>query len=328
MRGFLSSTFILALAASAAYAKLLIDYHGGDDPKNLGAIELESFNLGDHVAAGSGGSDVFIKAETDTTLNRPALHYKRSEHYRRAEMRILDHDIEEDKTYYVGFTFRLSHSRKGLVFFQWKKADKTAAPQQNIPFHMEFEGEDELTLGYTTPGGNGSQREPVWHGKFSTGNSESDVHSVGFAINTANDGSGWLEFYLDGKKQTFDNGKDRLENVYLLTGRTYPKIGIYRGEAAQGDESNAADHTFNSYVYRVQISDSSLDEIAEAAGLDGGSTPEPSSTTMPPETMMPPSTSQEPVPTETPSPPPPSKPTCSKNKKRSRSRLHRIHSAK
>lgn len=306
------TTLLLVLASSQAWGKLLIDYHGGDAPSKLGKIELERFSLGDHVSAGKGGNDVFIKSENDNALGLPALHYKRSAHFRRAEVRMLDHEIREGKTYYVGFTMRLTNSRPGLVFFQWKKADKFVSPRQNIPFHMEFVGRDELTLGYTTPGGNGSQRKPVWRGKFSTGNSTAHIHKVAFAINTKNDGSGWLEFYLDGVKQTFDNGQDRLKNVYLFTGRTFPKLGIYRGEAARGNERNRQDHTFNSYVYRVQISDRSLDEIAEAGGLDGAGKPnepepEPTSTKSPkpkPTKKPKPTSSEEPAPTTTPAPEP------------------------
>ncbi|EJD54660.1 hypothetical protein AURDEDRAFT_179764 [Auricularia subglabra TFB-10046 SS5] len=306
---FFTTLFLVLAASSQAWGKLLIDYHGGDAPSKLGKIELERFSLGDHVSAGRGGSDVFIKAEDDNALGLPALHYKRSAHFRRAEVRMLDHDIKEGKTYYVGFTLRLTNSRPGLVFFQWKKADKFVSPRQNIPFHMEFVGRDELTLGYTTPGGNGSQRKPVWRGKFSTGNSTSHIHKVAFAINTKNDGSGWLEFYLDGVKQTFDNGQDRLKNVYLFTGRTFPKLGIYRGEAAVGNERNTKDHVFNSFVYRVQISDRSLDEIAEAGGI-GGSAPEPepeptSSNEPEPTSSKPPKTrTKKPKPTTTPAPEP------------------------
>jgi len=218
-------TLLTALAVSTASAKLLIDFTGGDDPSKLGHIELERYTLGDRIPPGEGGDDVFIKNEEDKSLSRPSLHYKRSAHFRRAEMRILENTLKQDHTYYVGWTFRLPHSRAGLVVFQWKKDDKYAAPAQNIPFHLEFKGHDKLSLDYTTPGGNGSDRNPVWGGDFSTGEGEEHIHSVAFAINTDNNGQGWLEFYLDGKKQTFDNGKERLENVFLFTGETRPKIG-------------------------------------------------------------------------------------------------------
>ncbi|KAH7100102.1 hypothetical protein BKA62DRAFT_707609 [Auriculariales sp. MPI-PUGE-AT-0066] len=318
---------IASLASSTACGKLLVDFKGGDEPSKLGAIELESFNLGDRIPAGQGGDDVFIKNEEDSDLGMPSLHYKRSAHYRRAEMRILDHDIQEGQTYYVGFKFRLAHSRKGLAIFQWKKADKVAAPAQNIPIDLVHSGNDQLTLEYTTPGGNGSDRSPVWHGPLSSGSGKENVHSVALAINTDNSGKGWLEFYLDGKKQKFDNGEERLKDVYLFTGRTYPKIGIYRGESAQGDESNPEDHTFNSYLYRAQISDTSLDEIAEAGGLNASQPEEPTPTGSPEPTSTPLPTSDPPTPTPTSSPEP--KPTCKRSRrssssKRSRRSRHRV----
>ncbi|KZV85906.1 hypothetical protein EXIGLDRAFT_725416 [Exidia glandulosa HHB12029] len=254
--------FIPIFAALAvANAKLLIDYRGGDPVSKLGTVDMEHQNLGDHVAAGTGGSNVFIKPENDSKLGVPCLHYKRAPHYRRAEVKNLQHNtLSANKKYFIGYTLRLSHARSGLVIFQWKKQDKDAAPKQNIPFHLEFEGANKLTLGYTTPGSNGSNRTAIWDGTFSTGSSMDNVHKIGLAIDTASDCNGKLELWLDGKKE-FSRS-----NLCTWTGDTYPKWGMYRGEAAAGDDSDPAGHTFNSYVYRVQFSDSSKAEVAESAG--------------------------------------------------------------
>jgi len=264
------STLVLAFVAAVAQAKLLIDYHGGDPPSELGIAELEGQELGDHIALEDGGNNVFIRGELDKHTGLPCLHYKRAPHFRRAEVRALQGQLTTGKTYYIGYKVRLSKAHDSLVIFQWKKEDKFAAPEQNIPFHLEFIGGDEtttnLTLAYTTPGGNGSNRNAVWSGQFSTGSSKSEIHHIGLAINTANDGSGWLKLWLDGKQQKF-NGKSKLSNVFLYTGETFPKFGLYRGEAAPGSKDPAWEHTFNSYVYRVQFSDKSIDEVAEAAGL-------------------------------------------------------------
>ena len=226
--GSLFHTLVFGLAVSSGtWAKLLVDFRGDQKPSELGPIELERHSLGDHVDSKEGGNDVYIRDDEDKVLGRPALHFHRSPHFRRAELRFLDHEIEEGRTYYLGYQFRLSKSRPGLVIFQFKKADKYAAPTQNIPFHLEFKGNDELSLDYTTPDSGtapGAGRKPVWHGKFSTGDSDEHIHSVAFAINTDNSGKGWLEFYLDGVKQKFDNGEERLKNVFLLTGRAFPKI--------------------------------------------------------------------------------------------------------
>ncbi|KAI5778633.1 hypothetical protein EDC01DRAFT_340133 [Geopyxis carbonaria] len=250
---------ILPLLASMASAKVLLDYKGGQPASDLGNVELEGQNLGDKIKAGDGGDDVYIRPETDPESGLEALHYHREPHFRRTEVKAMANKIEEDKTYYIGYHLRLEKTANSLVIFQWKKHDKTVSPIQNIPFHLEFEG-DELTLGYTVPDGD---RTPRWKGKFSAG----AVHHIGLVINTSNSGSGYLELWIDGVQMDFDNGEKRLSDVYLFTGPTSPKFGMYRAELnGSGDESS---HRFDSWVYRVMISDKSLDEVAEAAGTSG-----------------------------------------------------------
>ena len=164
-----------------------------------------------------------------------------------------------------------------------KKADKNAAPKQNIPLYVFFNKGGDLTIEYTIPGTNGSNREVVWAGPVDI---SKDSNKLGFVINTAADGKGWLEFYVNGKKQTFNQkwgGKERLSNVSLFTGETSPKFGIYRAERQGGgaqfcpkngafrgkQAATGADRSYDSWIYRVQISDSSLSEISEASGVQG-----------------------------------------------------------
>jgi hypothetical protein len=97
------------------------------------------------------------------------------------------------------------------VIFQWKKEDKSAEPKQNIPFHLMFNGEKQLMLEYTVPGG---ARTPRWRGGFSTG----DVHNIGMAINTNNDGSVWLELV-----RIFGPSS----RTYLTTGHIYSGLTAY-----------------------------------------------------------------------------------------------------
>ena len=56
----------------------------------------------------------------------------------------------------------------------------------------------------------------------------------------------------------------------LWTGATYPKFGIYRGEQGDHDDGQNTGNTFDSYIYRVQLSDASLDEVSGASGLTKG----------------------------------------------------------
>ena len=66
------------------------------------------------------------------------------------------------------------------------------------------------------------------------------------------------------------DGKDVFQKsgLRLWTGATYPKFGIYRGEEGDHDGGGHS-NTFDLWVYKVQISDKSLDEITESSGLQG-----------------------------------------------------------
>ncbi|KAH7099684.1 hypothetical protein BKA62DRAFT_750488 [Auriculariales sp. MPI-PUGE-AT-0066] len=197
---------------------------------------MEARQLHDHVLVMTANT-VFIRPENDTTLDMPALHYKRTPQFRRAELRRCT-------------TAELSRTRR-LVIFQWKKQDKFANPQQNIPFHLTFKGKDRLALEYTTPGSNGSNRTAIWTGKMSPN---------GLRIDTDDNCGGSLEFWLDGKQEL------KRGNLCLFTGDTHPKWGIYRGEAQPGSKQAAKAHTFNSFVYRVQVSDGNKKDVAASAG--------------------------------------------------------------
>ncbi|KAL7272649.1 hypothetical protein RUND412_004538 [Rhizina undulata] len=271
---------------------LLVDYRGGDAPSVLGNAELEGQDLGCKIINGDAGNAAYIRAELDAATGKPSLHFHRDPHFRRAEVKALPGgtypQAVENRTYYIGYHFRVATEVDSLVIFQWKKWDKVAEPAQNIPLYVYFESAN-LTIQYTIPGGTGSNRSVVWTGPLSVGPTAAYEHHLAFAINTANGGTGWLEFYLDGEKQTFDpawGGKKRLENVYLLTGPTSPKFGIYRGEAAategQGDvfcpgnysysgevAPVGTERVFDSWVYGVQVSDGCLRDVAEAGGLHG-----------------------------------------------------------
>lgn len=281
-----SQLLLLASLASLATPKLLIDYTGGQAASVLGNVELEGQDLGCKIT--SAGNAAFIKPEADSSNGTPSLHYKRDPHFRRAEVKALAkghaYQAEAGKTYYIGYHFRLGAKSPGLAIFQWKKWDKEAAPKQNIPFHVFFDSQNRLSIEYTIPGTNGSNRETVWNGEFTAG--IGTEHHLAFAINTAQNGKGSLEFYLDGKKQRFNDkwgGQTKLSDVDLFTGPTSPKFGIYRSEASGGGSEfcpsngiftgskapNGSPNTYNSWIYRVQISDSSMSEVAEAAGISG-----------------------------------------------------------
>lgn len=70
--------------------------------------------------------------------------------------------------------------------------------------------------------------------------------------------------WLDGKSVLNTGG------LQLWTRETYPKVGIHRGE--KGDHDDGSTNVFDSWVYRVQISDASLDEVSAASGLKSNGT--------------------------------------------------------
>ncbi|KAI5783649.1 hypothetical protein EDC01DRAFT_618727 [Geopyxis carbonaria] len=248
---------IIPLMIASASSKLLVDYKGGQAATVLGNPEIEGQNRGDKPT--NPGNKIYIKPGKDPLNGLQALHYHRDPHYRRTEVRALANKIQKNKTYYIGYHLRLTKSFNNLVIFQWKKYPATG---QNIPFHLEFEG-SQLTLAYTVPNG---ARTARWTGAFKAG----VAHKIGLVVNTAANGKGFLEFYLDGKKQKFTNGKTRLTGLTLLSdGTCSPKFGMYRAEQPASEKGNKAAHSFDSYVYRVMISDKSMAEVRAASGTSG-----------------------------------------------------------
>ncbi|KAF8465761.1 hypothetical protein BDZ91DRAFT_783218 [Kalaharituber pfeilii] len=218
---------------------IIMDYRGGEPATKIGNVELEGQDLGCKIKAGRAGNAAFIRPEMDETTGRQSLHFKRDPHFRRAEAR-----GEEGK-----------------------------------PGNFPMAGD--LTIEYTIPGSNGSNRDVVWTGPLDISKPSNKLASV---INTSRNGKGWLEFYVNGQKQTFNKkwgGEQRLKNVHLFTGPTSPKIGIYRAEASGGgvkfcpsngiylggQARKGSDRVYNSWVYRYQISDSSLDEIKQSSRI-------------------------------------------------------------
>ena len=276
---------LLAALAALARASLLVDYTGGEDTDLLGSCQLEGQNLGDSIKC-PGNSSISIQPGKDPG-EKQALVYHRDSHFRRAEVKAGSEEMWKAETeYYVGYDFMITNQRKSLVLFQWKRDDKAVEPQDNIPFHLEFLN-DQLNLQVTTPGESGSDRNTVAKAKFSS----NEEHRIALTFDTKMNGGdvvsqgNRLAWWLDGKK-IFDQAEYSLWST--KTG-THPKFGIYRGEAAvsvptstlpgahiltpssgEGADDEAA-YTFDSYVYRVQVSDAGFDEIGDSSGVTGAS---------------------------------------------------------
>jgi hypothetical protein len=116
------SLLVLLSSFLLSSATLLVDYHGGDAASVLGNVELEGQELGCKIINGQAGNACFIKPEVDSATGKPSLHFKRDPHFRRAEVKALYTSANKavvDKTYYIGYNFRLSKAYESLVIFQW-----------------------------------------------------------------------------------------------------------------------------------------------------------------------------------------------------------------
>ncbi|RAH69871.1 uncharacterized protein BO66DRAFT_323869 [Aspergillus aculeatinus CBS 121060] len=224
----------------------------GDPPSTLGILNLEEAR---DQKVSTNTNDLYIKLASDPH-GVPALHYHRKKDYIRAEYHALANQIEEGKTYYIGYKFSLGVIEQSLMIFQFKAyaGNNAAANGANIPLSLEFKS-GQLHLQYQADSSSG--REAQWSRTVDT----DTVYSVGMVIHTGR--PGWVEFYFEGEQQTLGTagGGTRL-TANTWTGRTEPKFGAYRGETVAID----------TYVYQVQIG-TALGDIVEAAGLKGGSTP-------------------------------------------------------
>ncbi|EAW13237.1 uncharacterized protein ACLA_016830 [Aspergillus clavatus NRRL 1] len=245
----LSSVYLLALLPYAL-ATSIIDFSAarGDNPSVLGQMNLEAAR-DDKVSGNT--KDLFIKLGTDPH-GAPALHFHRIKGDIRAEYHALSNKVAADKTYYIGYQFRLGAIEQSLMVWQFSKeyaANNANDGGANIPLSLEFKSGK---LNFQYQDSYSGKRVSQWSATLKT----DTVYSIGLVINTAS--PGWVELYWDGKQQTFSsNGKTRLP-ANTFPGRAEPKFGAYRGEEVEIDN----------YVYRIQIG-TSIKDIQEAAGLGG-----------------------------------------------------------
>lgn len=111
--------------------------------------------------------------------------------------------------------------------------------------------------GLHTPG-TGSKYSSVW-----TGSSDfplNTTHNIALAWDTNSSGNSKLKLWLDGKSVLSKSG------LSLWSGDVYLKFGIYRGESGDHDTSGES-NVFDLYVYKVRLSDASLEEVSEASGV-------------------------------------------------------------
>ncbi|MCJ1452529.1 hypothetical protein MMC28_002872 [Mycoblastus sanguinarius] len=247
------------LSLSLTTATLLINYSAPAAISSLGTCQLEGSFLGDTIECPTNPSNnsIYIRDGSDPS-GTPALHYHRDPHFRRAEVKGAG-TYEADQTYYIGYEFMLGNVHEHLAIFQWKEDGETPGSRnyQDIVFNIQFTEAvpTRLALGYTNPG---SSYNYLW--TDSSDFSVNTTHNIALAWDTKSGGNNKLQMWLDGTQVLAKEG------LNLWTGDTYPKWGIYRGEEGDHD-TQGQNNIFDSWIYKVQLSDASLDEVANSSGL-------------------------------------------------------------
>ena len=112
----LQTLALLTSALSLTTATLLIDYTAPAAVSLMGSCQLEGSSLGDHIEC-PGNSDIYIKPGKDPK-GKAALHFHRDPDFRRAEVKGKGNYAGE-KSYFVGYEFKLSNYHEHLALFQW-----------------------------------------------------------------------------------------------------------------------------------------------------------------------------------------------------------------
>lgn len=132
------------------------------------------------------------------------------------------YQFEKDKTYFIGWSFKLNDTQSNHHPFQWKSYEE--GHQQNYPFLMNVKDGSLRLFYYGIPGETSGViwSKPIEPFKW---------YCVVLAIHTSNQSSsGWAELWFDGAAQTFSSGLER------FVGRTWdgssrganePKWGAY-----------------------------------------------------------------------------------------------------
>lgn len=128
--------------------------------------------------------------------------------------------FEKDKTYFIGWSFKLNDTQSNHHPFQWKSYE--TGHQQNYPFLMNAKDGNLRLFYYGIPGETSGViwTQPIEPFKW---------YCLVLAIHTSNQSSsGWGELWFDGQAQTFSNGQKR------FSGRTWDGANIGANEPKWG----------------------------------------------------------------------------------------------
>lgn len=128
--------------------------------------------------------------------------------------------FQNDTTYYFGWWTRVSNDANNNALFQWKAYDDHI---QNWPVVLKLVGGDLVML----------QRQPdnmvstIWTGPF-----EEDTWThIALGLHLSDElTGGWVELYINGEKQTFNDDTTQYACRLYDGGHVCPKWGVYGAE--------------------------------------------------------------------------------------------------
>jgi hypothetical protein len=201
----------LVLLAGHAHASVIWD---GDASRGSAASMFR--NIGSDGNCGSGT----ITAVNDAQQGR-VWRYHKPQGSNRCESRGIrvngsPYDFRNNSTYYIGWRFKLTSTANNNAVFQWKSYENHI---QNFPIVLKMIG-GRLTMLQRQPG---SSDTLPWSRPISANQWNHVV--LGIHTSSATRG-GWVELYLNGAQQTFNNGQPRYA---CRTWDSYndPKFGVY-----------------------------------------------------------------------------------------------------
>lgn len=130
------------LSISSVSAKVLASYDASTGESVKDALKMQ--NLGGYNdqpwPKGQGqNASAFFTTDKDPQ-GRPAAHVHKDPHFARSEYHVLNRQIEQDKTYYIGYKVQWQNVDYQTIVFQWKSYEMDQAPDYHdtIPIGMVF----------------------------------------------------------------------------------------------------------------------------------------------------------------------------------------------
>jgi hypothetical protein len=170
--------------------------------------------------------------------------------------------FQNNTTYYLGWSTRLSNNTNNNASFQWKSYGNHI---QNFPVVLKMIN-GRLSMLQRQPG---PEESIIWSAPFAANTWYHIV--IGLHLSDATRG-GWVELYFNGVQQTFTNGTQRYACRTFDGGHVCPKWGIYG--ASGTDISNYVDDlkvgfTYNDVKLPSSAQNLAFNKPATASSNDG-----------------------------------------------------------